>query len=254
MAPQGNTKRDSTRILSNLSGDSRVVPARAKSAFSRKKILASLTVLIMLIGATIWSARNMQRPATSPSLSTTIATTQPDTPTQTTPDFTTLALPALSEPQAALIENVPVTKDDTSKNGVSPQIIRSGITASEKPFAALTEDATQPAKINDAKLVDKTAKADQKIIPKNTAKKGTPASRPRKAEDDADVTILTALIESTEPPASAKKAVSKKIADVGERLKSCEKLGKKEAVRCSQEVCEGQAGKNSACQKFSIKK
>jgi hypothetical protein len=250
MSSSGKTKRDSTRILSNLSGDSRVVPARVKSASSRNKILASLTGLIVLVGAVTWSFWYMQPPATSPSLATTIATTQTDAPTQTVPDPTALALSTLSEPQAALIENVSST-DDASKNGVTPQITPSVLTTPVKPFTALTENTTQPEKTSGANSVEKT---DQNPIAKNTAKNSTPAPRSQKADDDADVSLLAALIQSSKPPASAKKSIPKKTPAIAERLKLCQKLGKKEAARCSQKVCEGEAGKKSVCQKIKASK
>lgn len=219
MSSRRNTKRDNTRILSNLSSDSRVVPARAKSAPSRNKILVSLIVLIALAGATAWfMTQRAGIPTPAPSV------THADTPTQTAPDITVVALPTLPEPQAALIENVPDT-DDTSKKDVTPPI-----TTSLKPFAALTEDT--PAKTNNAKPVEKMANVDQKPIAKNAAKNGTPAPSSQKAGDEADVAIISALIQSTKSPASTEKIAPKKTPAVAERLKRCQKLGKKEAARC----------------------
>lgn len=199
MASRRNSKRDSTRILSQLSGNSRVVPAGAKSASSRTKILASLTGLIVLVCAATWLMQRSGIPATTSS------TTHRDVPTQRTPDTTAFVLPILSEPQVAQIENVSNT-DDTSEKGVTP-------------FVALSENATQVEKTNNAKLVEKNAKTDQEPSAKNTAKKGTPAPSPQKANEDADVTLLAALIQSTEPPASVKKTVPQKTPTVAERLK-----------------------------------
>lgn len=247
MASRGNAKQDSTRILCYLSSDSSVVPARAKSAPSHNKLFALLTGLLVLAGATVWFMQRPGIPATTSSLATTAATTQADAPTQTAPDTTALALSTLSEPQAAQIVNEPNT-DDTK--GVTPQITPQ-ITSPVKPFAALTENTTLSVKTTNAIAVEETAKADQKTI---AIKNGTPAPRAGKADDDNDVTLLAALIKSTDSPAPTKKTVHKKISAVAERLKSCQKLEKKEAARCSQQVCKGQAGKNSACQKFSPKK
>ena len=187
MSSRSNAKQDNTRILSNLSGDSRVVPARAKVAPSHNKILASLTVLMLLTGVAAWSVRNGQH----------LETTSSDAPTQNAPDLRALALPASSESKAALIENVPDTTDDIRKNGARPQI-----TTSEKPFSALIEGTTQSVK------TEKTTTTDQKLIKKNAEKKGTSASQPRNVEDDTDVTLLTALIQSTE--SSAKRTPLKK--------------------------------------------
>jgi len=250
MASRGNAKQDSTRILSYLSSDSSVVPARAKSAPSQNKIFALLTGLLVLVGATtVWFMQLPGMPATTSSLATIAATTYADAPTQTAPNTTALALSTWSEPQAALIVNEPNT-DDISKKEATPQITPQ-LTSSVKPFAALTENTTPSVKTTNAIAIDEAAKADQKTI---AIKNDTPAPRAGKVEDDTDVTLLAALIKSAESPTSAKKNVHKKTSAVAERLKSCQKLEKKEAARCSQKVCKGQAGKSSACQKFSPKK
>jgi hypothetical protein len=197
IAARDKTKRDSTRILSYLSGNSRVVSARTTGVGLRNKIFVSFLLLIGLVGAVVWFLQRPEIQVSDLSSQTGGVPARLEAPLRLAAENTILSsLPELPSQAAAQIVNEP---NEPPAGVTSTHILTLG-------------NPLHSAKANSAQLVEETTKPDKKFIEKNTAKNGLLASpsSSEKAEPDADVTLLAALIQGTATTAAIKKPFLKK--------------------------------------------